>query len=78
MTDKFSLPKCDNSDSTASTSIINETVDKNVTEYTALSNEHFWYSKPIVMNLTTQQIYFQLFTENNGKTKNNKKFCLKI
>lgn len=32
-----------------------------------LVNEQFWYSKPIVMNLTTQQIFVQLSTENNGK-----------
>lgn len=71
MTDEFGLLKCDNSviDATASTNIINETVDEKVTDCTALSNEYFWYSKPIVMNLTTQQIYFRLFTENNGITK---------
>lgn len=69
MTDEFSLHNYDNftiDSATSSTGIINETVDKNINEIPALVNEHFWYSKPIVMNLTTQQIFVQLSTENNG------------
>lgn len=34
----------------------------------------FWYAKPIVMNLTTQQIFCQLSTESNGILKKTNSF----
>lgn len=42
-------------------------INENLIEIPVLVNEHFWFSKPTVINLTTQQLFFQLFTENNGK-----------
>lgn len=69
MTDEYDTHKYDNLilDSTANTSVISEVINENVFEYPVSPvNEYFWYSKPIVMNLTTQQIFFQLSTENNG------------
>jgi len=69
VTDEYDTHKYDNLvlDSTANTSVISEVTNENVIEYPVSPvNEYFWYSKPIVMNLTTQQIFFQLSTENNG------------
>jgi len=42
-------------------------VDDKLIEIPVLVNENVWFSKPTMMNLTTQQLFFQLFTENNGK-----------
>lgn len=69
VTDEFDPRKYDNPvlDSTANTSVISEITNENVVDYPVSSvNEYCWYSKPIVMNLTTQQIFFQLSTENNN------------
>jgi len=69
VTDEFNTHKYDNLvlNSTENTSVISEITNENVIEYPVSPvNEYFWYSKPIVMNLTTQQIFFQLSTENNG------------
>lgn len=62
MSDELGLHTYDNYtvNSATNSSYINESVNENII------NEHFWYSKPMVMNLTTQQIFFQLSTENNG------------
>lgn len=49
-------------------------VDGNIIEVPVLANKFFWFSKPIVMILTTQQLFFQLFTENNGKVLTTKVF----
>lgn len=63
--DEFSVD--DRGISSANINIINEIIDENIVGIPVLLvNDHFWYSKPIVMNLTTQQIFFQLSTENNG------------
>lgn len=43
-----------------------------------LVNEHFWYSKPIVMNISTQQIFIQLSTENKGIINNIENLLLLI
>jgi len=54
-------------DSAANISLISEITNENVIKIPVLpTNEYYWYSKPIVMNLITQQIFFQLSTENNG------------
>jgi len=69
VTDELDPHKYDNSVvySTENTSVISEITNENVVDYpVAPVNEHCWYSKPIVMNLTTQQIFFQLSTENNS------------
>lgn len=67
MTDESGLYNFDNFtiDSATNTSTISETVE-NIIEIPTLVNEHFWYSKPITMNLSTQQLFVQLSTENNG------------
>lgn len=67
MTDEFGLYNYENFtiDSATNTSTISETVE-NIIEIPALVNEHSWCSKPITMNLTTQQLFVQLSTENNG------------
>ncbi|XP_025418587.1 vacuolar protein sorting-associated protein 13B-like [Sipha flava] len=68
-TDKFGLHNYDDT--------IIDSVDDNLSETNKemntkiieipvlLVNEHFWYSKPIVMNISTQQIFIKLSTENN-------------
>jgi hypothetical protein len=73
-TDKFGLHNYDDT--------IIDSVDDNLSETNKemntkiieipvlLVNEHFWYSKPIVMNISTQQIFIKLSTENNGIIKN--------
>lgn len=68
MTDEFGLHKYDNStiESAVDTSIISKTTNTNVSEIPILVNDNYWYSKPVVMNLTTQQVFFQLSSENNG------------
>lgn len=68
MTDEFGLHKYDNSatESAVETKITSKTTNTNVFEIPVLVNDNYWYSKPIVMNVTTQQIFFQLSTENNG------------
>lgn len=69
VTDEFDPHKYDNLvfDSAENNSVISKITNGNVIEIPMLPvNEYFWYSKPIVMNLTTQQIFFQLSTENNG------------
>lgn len=68
MTDEFGLHKYDNSsiEPAVETSIISKTTNTNVSEIPVLLNDNYWYSKPVVMNLTTQQIFFQLSTENNS------------
>lgn len=45
----------------------NKNVNKNIVDTLGSPiNEHFWYSKPIFMNIITQQIFLKLSTENNG------------
>lgn len=76
-TNEFDLHKYDDSilDSATNTSLISEITNENLIKIPVLPvNEYCWYSKPIVMNLTTQQIFFQLSTENNGMRLNNFSF----
>lgn len=40
--------------------------DENIIKTPELVNKNCWYSKPIVMNVITQQMFFQLSTKNNG------------
>jgi len=76
VTDEFDPHKYDNSvlDLTTNTSEISEITNENVIEYSQLPVNDYWYSKPIVMNFITQQIFFQLFTENNGMLLKNVNF----
>lgn len=47
--------------------VANKSVDdENIIQIPVLVNKNCWYSKPIVMNVTTQQMFFQLSTKNNG------------
>lgn len=68
MTNEFGLHTYDNSaiESSAETDIISNTINTNIIEIPVLVNDNYWYSKPIVMNLTTQQIFLKLSAENNG------------
>lgn len=69
-TDEFGLHKYDNTIIDSVDNNLNKAskpIDTKITEMPVLLvNEHFWYSKPIVMNISTQQIFIQLSTENNG------------
>lgn len=53
-------------DSAVNIDSISEVIHENITE----TSGDFWYSKPVIVNLTTQQIFCQLSAENSGKSKN--------
>lgn len=63
-TNEFSVSKYDDSIDGSVANINSEINDENMIEVPV--NESFWYSKPIVMNLITQQMFFQLTTEKNS------------
>lgn len=47
--------------------VANKSVDnENIIQIPVLVNKNYWYSNPIVMNITTQQMFFKLSTKNSG------------
>lgn len=79
-TDEFGLHKYDDTiidsvDNNLSKSSM--TMDTKIIEIPVLLvNDNVWYSNPIVMIISTQQVFIQLSTENNGMVENFQIFFL--